>query len=96
MIEGEDVNGHTTSPLLNVLSMSNVLAPDQQWGDLMPSGNYYRLEPQISYAESGMDAPDVNALFDTAKKYITTGDGAPKFEAVVKALKAGQPVSASS
>jgi hypothetical protein len=89
MLEGEDANGHPTSPLLNVLSMSNVLAPGQQLGDLMPSGNYYRLEPQISYAESGMDAKDVQALFDTAKNYIATGDGAPKFEAVIKALQAG-------
>jgi hypothetical protein len=36
-----------------------------------------------------MDAKDVQALFDTAKNYIATGDGAPKFEAVIKALQAG-------
>jgi uncharacterized protein len=96
MLEGEDVNGHSTSPLLNVLSMSNVLAPGQQLRDLMPSGNYYRLEPQISYAESGMDATDVNALLNTAKTYIATGEGAAKFAAVVKALQPGQRASAAT
>ena len=95
VLEGQDVNGNSTSPLLNVLSMSNVLAPDQQLGDLMPRRNYYRLEPQISYAESGMDATDVKALQNRAQTYITKGDGAAKFAAVVLALQTGQPASAT-
>lgn len=96
VLEGQDVNGNSTSPLLNVLSMSNVLAPDQQLQDLMPQSNYYRLEPEINYAESGMDAPDVNKLRDTAKTYISPGgEGALQFAAVVKTLQTGQPASAS-
>ena len=97
VLEGQDVNGHSTSPLLNVLSMSNVLSPHQQLQDLMPRYNYYRLEPQIGYAESGMDATDVNALRDTAKTYIGPGgEGALKFAAVVKALQTGLTASASA
>jgi len=97
VLEGQDVNGNSTSPLLNVLSMSNVLSPDQQLQDLMPKCNYYRLEPQIGYAESGMDATDVKVLRDTAQKYIGPGgDGALKFAAVVKALQTGQTAAASA
>lgn len=96
VLEGQDANGHSTSALLNVLSMSNVLAPDQQLRDLMPKYNYYRLEPQIGYAESGLDANDVLALHGAARTYIESGDGKAKFEAVVNALKPGKTAALSA
>jgi len=55
---------------------------------LMPAGSYFRLEPQISYAESGMDAPDTGNLLATATAYIgPNGDGAKMFNSVVNILK---------
>lgn len=85
---GSDTKNKPTSPLLNVLSMSNVLAPDQQLRDLMPLGSYYRLDPVIPYSESKLDGTDVQDLLNTATSYIGAGGaGYNAYRTVVAALK---------
>lgn len=87
-VDGADTKGKRTSPLLNVLSRANILAPDQQLQGLMPSGSYYRLEPVIPYAESKLDGTDVQDLLNTATSYIgPNGSGYNTYQAVVAALK---------
>ncbi len=84
---GFDSNGYPTSPLLNVLSMSNVLAPHQQLTMLLPTTSYYRLEPVIPYSESTLDGTNSQALLNTAIAYIAPGgDGYNNFQAIVQAL----------
>jgi predicted acylesterase/phospholipase RssA len=84
---GMDTNGYDTSPLLNVLTMSNVQAPDQQLGLIMPQSNYFRLEPVIPYDESTMDGTDTQDLLTTAQTYIDAGGaGYQLFQDVISAL----------
>lgn len=86
-LAGTDIRGKTTSPLQNVLSMSNVLAPDQQLSYLMPQGHYYRLEPSIPYSEANLDGTDTQGLLNTVKTYISSsGAGYAPYQAVVQAL----------
>jgi len=76
-----------TYPLIDVLTMSNVQAPDQQLQLIMPQGNYFRLDPTISAAESALDGTDTQALETTAENYITTGGtGYQIFQSVIQAL----------
>ncbi len=88
---GMDTNGYDTSPLINVLSMSNVQAPDQQLQLIMPQGNYYRLEPVIPYDESTLDGTDTSELLQSATAYIAAGPppgaGYQAFESVISALQ---------
>lgn len=88
---GMDTNGYDTSPLLNVLSMSNVQAPDQQLQLIMPPNNYFRLEPVIPYDESTLDGTDTTELLETVTAYIAagppSGPGYQAFENVVQSLK---------
>jgi len=89
-LDGTDVNGKSTTPLLDVLSMSNILAPDQQLQLLLPNGNYYRLEPTIPFSEAKMDGTDAPALLNTVTDYIgPKGSGYFIYQAVLSALKAG-------
>lgn len=84
---GQDTNNQTTYPLINVLSMSNVQAPDQQLQQIMPAGNYFRLEPVICYNESTLDGTDTHDLLTTAEDYIAPqGAGYAAFQSVVAAL----------
>ena len=87
---GVDTNGYSTSPLLNVLSMSNVMAPDQQLQLIMQSSNYFRLEPVIPYDESTLDGTDSQALLATAEAYVSDGTspgpGYQLFQNVISAL----------
>ena len=87
---GLDTNGYSTSPLINVLSMSNVQAPDQQLGLIMPASNYFRLEPVIPYDESTLDGTDTQELLATAQAYISAGPppgaGYQMFQSVISAL----------
>jgi uncharacterized protein len=89
-VAGMDTDGYDTSPLINVLSMSNVLAPDQQLQLIMPSSNYFRLEPVVPYDESNLDGTDTQELLATAQAYIATGPppgpGYQIFQNVVSAL----------
>jgi predicted acylesterase/phospholipase RssA len=86
-LDGTDTRGKTTSPLENVLAMSNVLAPGQQLSYLMPQGHYFRLEPQIPYSEASLDGTDTQHLLKTAKAYIEpSGEGHSFYQAVVRAL----------
>lgn len=89
-VSGQDTNGHSTEPLINILAMSNVLSPDQQLGMIMPQGNYFRLEPVITYNESTLDGTDSQDLLATAKGYISAGPppgpGYQMFQSVVQAL----------
>ncbi len=84
---GFDTNDNPTSPLFNVLAMSNVLAPDEQLSTLMPQGNYFRLEPAITYLESTMDGNDALTLQTVAETYIDSGEGYTLFNGVVSALQ---------
>lgn len=70
---GFDTNNNPTSPLLDVLTMSNVLSPDQQLQLIIPQGGYYRLEPVLTSAESSMDGTDTKELLATATQYIASG-----------------------
>ncbi len=87
---GMDTNGYDTSPLINVLSMSNVQAPDQQLQLILPQGNYFRLEPVVPYDESTLDGTDTTELLQTATAYIAAGPppglGYQGFESVIQAL----------
>jgi uncharacterized protein len=87
---GMDTNGYSTYPLINVLSMSNVLAPDQQLQLIMPASNYFRLEPVIPYDESTLDGTDTTELLATATGYIASGPppgpGYQIFQSVISAL----------
>lgn len=85
---GKDTNGASTEPLINVLAMSNVLAPGAQLQSLMPKNNYYRLEPVIPYDESTLDGADTQQLLATAQDYIASGGaGYETFLSVIAALK---------
>ena len=85
--DGKDVNNNPAVPLLDVLSNSNVLAPDAQLQYTMPPGNYYRLEPAVSYAESQMDGTDTAALKQTAVQYTSPGgQGYNAYQSVIEAL----------
>lgn len=87
-MSGQDTNGYSTEPLLSVLSMSNVLAPDQQLQLILPQNSYYRLEPNIPYNESTLDGTDTAALLSTAQGYIASGgQGYAIYQAVLAALK---------
>ncbi|UBF28115.1 patatin-like phospholipase family protein [Kovacikia minuta CCNUW1] len=87
-LDGTDVNGKSTVPLLNVLSMSNVLVPDQQLQTLLPKGNYYRLEPTIPFSEASMDGTDAPALLNTVSDYLgPKGSGYFIYQAVLSALR---------
>lgn len=86
-LDGRDTRGKPTSPLENVLSMSNVLAPDQQLSYLLPQGHYYRLEPSIPYSESSLDGTDTQGLLNTVKTYIgPSGAGYALHQAIIQAL----------
>lgn len=86
-MSGLDMNNEETEPLINVLAMSNVLAPDQQLQQIMPSGGYYRLEPVIPYNESTLDGTDTAALLSTAEAYIGEGgQGYQSYQSVLAAL----------
>lgn len=87
-VDGSDVNGNKTDPILSVFSMSNVLVPDQQLQALLPSGNYYRLNPAIPFSEAKMDGTDAPALLKTVKKYISsTGTGYSIYRSILSALQ---------
>jgi predicted acylesterase/phospholipase RssA len=84
---GFDANGFTTSPLLSVLTMANVLAPCEQLSAIMPQANYFRLEPDITYWESSMDGTDAPTLLTVAQDYIASGQGQTLFNDVVAAVQ---------
>jgi len=85
---GQDTNGYSTEPLINVLAMANVLAPDQQLQLLMPQGSYARLEPVIPYDESALDGTDTQELQSTAESYIGPGGaGYIIYQSVLTALQ---------
>ncbi len=85
---GKDSNGRSTEPLINVLAMSNVLAPCAQLQSLLPRNNYYRLEPIIPYEESTLDGTDTQELLATAQGYIASGGtGYETFLSVIAALR---------
>jgi hypothetical protein len=87
-VDGTDVNGKDTDPLLNVLSMSNILVPDQQLQNLLPAGSYYRLEPNVPFKEAKMDGTDAPALLKTVSDYVgSTGSGYSTYQAILSALK---------
>jgi uncharacterized protein len=87
-LDGQDTDGYSTEPLINVLTMANVLAPDQQLQLIMPRGSYYRLEPIIPYDESTLDGTDTKELQRTATSYIGQGGaGYPIYQEVLKALQ---------
>ena len=76
-----------TYPLIDVLTMSNVQAPDQQLQLIMPQGNYFRLDPAISAAEAPLDGTDTQALETTAENFVATGGaGYQIFQNVSQAL----------
>ena len=88
---GFDTNNNPTSPLLDVLTVANELAPDQQLQLIVPQGGYYRLEPVLPYAESALDGTDTKQLLATATQYIDSGGaGYSLYQNVLTALGAGQ------
>lgn len=87
-LSGLDTNGYSTEPLINILTMANVLAPCQQLQMIMPTDSYYRLEPIIPYDESTLDGTDTKELLTTTQKYIGSGgDGYQKYQDVLAALQ---------
>ena len=87
--DGSDTNGNDTAPLLNVLAMSNQMAPDQQLRTMLPPANYFRFEPLLTYGESSMDGTDAPTLKKIATAYIAAGgEGFASFNAVISALQA--------
>jgi Patatin len=88
-LDGTDTKNHSTEPLINVLTMANVMAPAQQLQLIMPQGSYYRLEPVIPYKESTLDGTDTQTLLSTVESYIEPGgSGHANYKKVVKTLRA--------
>ena len=79
-----------SSPLVDVLTISNAVAPDQQLSGIMPNANYFRLDPILNpyYAMDDTNPADIKDLQIQAANYISSGEGQTLFQGVVAALKA--------
>ncbi|HEX5744910.1 MAG TPA: patatin-like phospholipase family protein [Archangium sp.] len=73
LLDEKDTQGDEISPLIQVMGAGNILAPDAQLMSLMPWGNYWRIDPPISFSETQMAGTDQSALQTTAESSISAG-----------------------
>jgi len=86
-LEGAD---HSRGGLMSIVLDAVQSVTNSQLSALQQAGlTYYRLEPQLTYAQSQMDNIDtgnIHSLIATANAYLD-GEGAGKFKAILDALQ---------
>ncbi|MBT5471630.1 MAG: patatin-like phospholipase family protein [Nitrospina sp.] len=82
----DDLDGHATHPLTNVLSLSNQISPSLILNNIMPD-QFLRLEPSISFADSALDGTDTTGLEKIAADFIGEGGaGNETYNSILDAL----------